>query len=282
MTFHDGEPVTVEDIKFSFNFHEEHSPIVGQRAQMAEEIEIVGDRTLNFKLIRPYAPFFSNVLTQVTILPQHIWEGVPDQVDGEPVEWDLDDYEKAIGSGPFEFNYWRRDEEVSMTAYEDHFNPPVPDEVVRVHRSSVSGLADGLEEGSIDMVGQGVGAAADRLSGLDHLTVHTTPSHAWQGIQYNCTEGPFRDIDFRHAMAHTIDKQHMVDVVKTAPAEVIHTPIAPANEFWHNPDVRQFNFDMDQARQILSEAGWGWDDEGRLHYPPDWGPDEPHDIAGEY
>jgi ABC-type transport system substrate-binding protein len=48
---------------------------------------------------------------------------------------------------------------------------------------------------------------------------------------------------------------------------LISSRFRPANEFWHNPDVGHFTFDKEQARSTLREAGYDWDDDGRLLMP---------------
>jgi peptide/nickel transport system substrate-binding protein len=56
----------------------------------------------------------------------------------------------------------------------------------------------------------------------------------------------------------------MVNVLLDGRGEVGSTVIAPVNTFWHNPFVEQFEYDLDAARAELEEAGYSWDDEGRL------------------
>jgi peptide/nickel transport system substrate-binding protein len=78
-------------------------------------------------------------------------------------------------------------------------------------------------------------------------------------------------------MAHTVDKDFAVDVGNRGFADKGAGTISPANEFWNNPNIPQENgelgtaywpqLDLDRARQILTDAGYTWDDQGRLHYP---------------
>lgn len=49
--------------------------------------------------------------------------------------------------------------------------------------------------------------------------------------------------------------------------------VAPANEYWYNPEwetwlAEDYNFDLNMARQILTDAGYRWDAEGNIYYPP--------------
>ena len=72
--FHDGEPLTVEDVKFTFDFAKEvSSPTYSAHIRGIASVEITGPNSLVFNLSDSYAPFVSNTLSQCLILPEHIW-----------------------------------------------------------------------------------------------------------------------------------------------------------------------------------------------------------------
>ena len=83
--FHDGEPLTVEDVKFTFDFAKE---VNSAHIRSIASVEITGPNSLVFNLSDSYAPFVSNTLSQCLILPEHIWsalyaeEGVEGVLDG--------------------------------------------------------------------------------------------------------------------------------------------------------------------------------------------------------
>lgn len=92
-TWHDGKPVTPEDVQFTFRYIAEHNLPSRWIAEMIERIEIKG-RRITFRLKRPYSPFLVNAGFVVRILPRHIWEGIADPLKAsEPG--------MAIGCGPF-------------------------------------------------------------------------------------------------------------------------------------------------------------------------------------
>ncbi|MFC6838007.1 ABC transporter substrate-binding protein [Halomarina ordinaria] len=265
--WHDGEDLTVEDVKFSFEYLDEYSPVLGAATDPIESIEITGDWSLEFSLDRPFAPFIPIGLGQVFIIPQHIWEEVPDGLDdvSDPLDWENPE---PVGSGPFQFVEWRRDEEMRLEAYTDHFNPPVVGELLKVPGADMSGLVRLLEDESIDMIGWVPGPdTVNRLdSEVDHVEISSIESHGWYHINYQLDRAPFDDVAVRHALADGIPKQDIVDTVLDGMGTVTHTPMAAVNEFWHNPDVRQFGDDLGRAQQTLEEAGYTLQN-GRLHYP---------------
>jgi len=267
-SWHDGEELTVEDVKFSFEYLGEHSPVLDAATDPVEDIEIVGDRTLRFDLDEPFAPFLAVSLGQVFIIPEHIWAEIPDGMDDVNSPLDFDNPE-PVGSGPFQFVDWQRDEQMVLEANEDHFNTPNVETMIKIPGADMSTLVRLLEDEEINMIGWVPGPdTVNRLEeDVDHVENSSIEDHGWYHINYQLERPPFDDKDVRHALAHAIPKQDIVDVVMDGMGTVTHSQIAEVNEFWHNPDVMEFGDDIDRARDVLEEAGYQWDDDGRIHYP---------------
>ena len=265
MTFHDGEPVTPEGVKWSFEYFGEHSITYGARMDEVEEVTVTGDNELTFHLEQAFAPFVANVLAQIYIFPQHIWEDVED-----PVEFEDPDH---IGSGPFVFDEWELEQELRLNAFEDHFNPPNADRVIRVPVADTSTMAGMLEEDAIDMFGATPSVTAqNRLEDDPDITNVFAPTIAFFKFAYNMRREVMQDVHLRRALSYCVPKEAYVEDMLGDVGTVTHSPIAEVNEFWHNPDVEQFNLDLDAARQELADAEYGWDDDGVLHYGVDHEP----------
>ncbi|PSP57838.1 ABC transporter substrate-binding protein [Halobacteriales archaeon QH_7_66_36] len=266
MTWHDGEDLTIEDVKFTFDYIEDHSPKLSGRAEPIDSTEIVDDRTLRFNLTEPYAPFVANTLGTIYLLPEHIWKEVPENVDVEQAtDWPNSE---AIGSGPFKFESWRREEQLTLVANDDHFDPPNVDELLKIPGSSMQTLVRQIENEQIDMIGWVPQPnTQDRLESMDYLSLSIKDSHGFYHINYKCNEAPFNDVAFRRALAYAIPKQDIVDTLLNGRGTVAQSQIAEVNTTWHNPDTESFNFDLDAARAELEDAGYTWDDERNLLYP---------------
>lgn len=264
MTFHDGEDLTVEDVKFSFEFFAEHSQVYGGFVDMIDTIEIVDETTLMFGLDGPHAPFVITGLGLTYIIPEHIWTEVEAEHE-EPSEFDNPD---PVGSGPYQFEHWRREEEFMVTAFDDHIFPPTADALIRLPYESLSAMVGGLEQDVIDVIGWTLPPdTIDRLAEEDRFELVEVPSHGLQPIHYHDDRRPFDDLVVRQACAHAIPKDQIVEEVYLGRATKAISPIGPANTFWHNPDVPTFDYDMDRARELLSDAGYDWDDDGNIYYP---------------
>lgn len=264
MTFHDGEPVTVEDVKFSYEYMAEWNDGYLQAfLEPIESIEIIDDETIRFHLFEPYAPFITATLTQIPIIPKHIWENV----EGNPVD---EPNLEPIGSGPFVFEYWRRGEELKVAKNPDYYNDiDIDGYIYRVYGQQESVLS-ALRTEEIDTnADRFIPAHIAQAEEIDHIDIIEVADIGFEYLGLNLRRAPFDNKAFRKALAYTID----YELILEAYLEGYGTPggpglvIQPANEFWHNRDAHHPIFDPDKAREILTEAGYQWDSENRLRLP---------------
>jgi len=266
VTFHDDEEVTGEDVAFSFRYQQENNaPYVSSYLEPVGEASADGQR-VTFSLSRPYAPFTTLTLGQVPILPKHIWDGVADREDVE----DPANYrnEPPIGSGPFEFAEYRDGSYLELAAVDDHpFAPAIDTLRFRLYGTK-STAQQALQRGEIDVLDQLPNTLRRDIERSDDLLLNFQPQHGLRALLHNTRNGqPYSDPAFRRALAHAIPRGRIRDQVYGGRAGLGGSIIAEANEFWHNPDVEPLAFDTETARSVLSEAGYTWSDDGRLHYP---------------
>lgn len=268
MTFHDGESVDVEDIKFTFDYMKEWEvAYFASFLSPIDSVEIKDDSTIRFNLIEPYAPFINNTLAQIPILPKHIWEGIVEEGDiSNPNEFaNL----QPIGSGPFKFEHWRRGEELSTKKHENYQQDIAIDGYIYKIFSQSEGMFAALETGDLDVSNTLLATHLDRAKEISFLQVEEVADLGWQYLGFNLRKEPFDNKLFRQALAHTIDTESIVDIHLEGLGEVggAGLVISPANEYWFNPDVERPKFDPERAREILEEGGYTWDKKGRLRMP---------------
>ena len=104
MKWHDGEPFTAEDVKFTFDYSKKwKAPFFNSILQKVDSVEVVGKNGVRIKLKESYAPLISNLLGGLFLIPKHIWKDIPEKADVEdPLNFPN---ETPIGSGPFKFDY---------------------------------------------------------------------------------------------------------------------------------------------------------------------------------
>jgi peptide/nickel transport system substrate-binding protein len=266
MKFHDGTPVTAEDVKFSYEYLKKwEAPYFLKYLEPIKEIEVVGKDRLTFHLKRPYAPFIMNTLGQIFILPKHIWKDIPEKVGLSKPQ----DYRNVppIGSGIYKMDYWREGQEFKYLRHTDHFMVPKVDLLTIVFGSGELQMS-ALKKGTIDASFQEIApAVAKELEGERNIRVFKVPSAGFSEVTYHCGKPPFNDKKLRVALSYAIPYEKIIDEVYLGNAGRSASTITPVNAFWHNKNLKLRPFDLEKARSILKEAGYQWDDKGQLCYP---------------
>lgn len=265
LAFHDGEPVTAEDVAFTFNYYAKQDyAYFDSYLAPVENVEATDERTVIFNLSEPSAVFATVALSQIPILPAHIWSEIDNP--GELAPEDI----PVIGSGPFVFEAYNRGEIKSLSTNRDHFHSDeiAIDGVEFIIYADMEGVFTGLQTGAIDMTAWRMEVGQIPLAESDPaLTVVSVPDFGYYHATFNTRRHAFGDVAFRRALTHAMDRERMVNVLLDGRGEVGSSVIAPVNAFWNNPFVEMFDFDMDAARAELEAAGYSWDGEGRLLMP---------------
>jgi peptide/nickel transport system substrate-binding protein len=269
MMWHDGQPVTADDVKFSFEaaMGEEapmYKPFVGN----IEAIETDGN-TITFRLKDPTAAFLTASLAKLNIIPKHIWE--PVLADLATKEENAEDYQEPapIGSGPYKFTSWTTNEEVVLSANQDHFSPPKAERwILRIVPNTEAAIGM-LRSGEINFLADFSGDPKILLDLAEQdgdLEVVSTVDMGFRYVAFNHRRPPFNDPEFRKALSYAINRDLIVGAAFRGYAVKSNSVISPALGFWHNKDVNEFETGSDLAKSILEEAGYTVEG-GALHYP---------------
>lgn len=270
MKFHDGKPVTAEDVKFTFDFAREvKSPYYLSKLKKLDTVEKVDDKTLRFVLKEPFAPFISNGLALVGILPKHIWEKEYEERGPEGIlSWEN---LPAVGSGPYKFDYWRPNEEFKLNSFDEHFNAPKAKGILRIPYAQTYGVVQGLKSGEIDVAGLNLlPLQIEELKDSDFLAFDEIDDQGYYMLHYNMRKAPFNDVDVRRALTYSIPKDQIIELVFGGRAVPAYSTVAAVNKFWHNENIEKIGNNMEKARETLKEAGFRWDKEGKIYFPKDY------------
>ncbi len=265
MTFHDGEPVTAEDVKFTYEYFIDNDfayfrPFLSD----IESIEVVGSDTVRFNLAEPVASFITVTLSQIPILPGHIWADIENPADLAPDEI------PTVGSGPFRFDQYDRGEYKRLLTFEDHFDADriQIDGIDYIVYADSEGVFTGLVTGEIDMTAWRMEPGQIEIAeDEDHITVVSVGDFGYYHMTYNLRREPFNDHLVRQALSYAVDRDTIIDVLLQGLGEPGYSVVAPINAFWHNPDITRYTYDLDRSRELLEEAGYTWDSEGRIYAP---------------
>ena len=296
VTWHDGQPFTAHDVEFTFNsiiynddipassrpsFHfrylDEES---GEWKESPMTVTAPDDYTVQCVLPVPFATFLRSMGT--AIYPKHILENHVE--DGTFAStWDIDtDPSEIIGTGPFTIGSYAPGERVVMQRNPNYWlnddagnSLPYLDEVVHVIVPDLDAELASFMTGESDLHG----VLGEELAGLEPLqeegdfTIYRRgPAFGTTFMGFNMNPGAnadtgeaylapekltwFRNVQFRQAVAHSIDKDTIIDEVQHGEGYPQWSSISPAAGDFHNPDVQRYEYDMDRANEILDGIGW--------------------------
>ncbi|HEX2193681.1 MAG TPA: ABC transporter substrate-binding protein [Candidatus Limnocylindria bacterium] len=222
--FHDGEPVTAEDVAFSIQLYKDTQdfPYLPSYASYFETIEAPDDTTVVLTTAEPIGNFEANIVFMY-VLPKHIWEDVED-----PIEFQN---EEMIGSGPFALGEFRRREFARLEANADYWNgAPFVDEVIFQTIRNADARIQALINGEVDAVAEVPPTAVPSLRNAENVHLHVADVAAGGSIRdilFNmvapedcpreeggeCTGHPaLQEVEVRRALAMAVDKQQLIDV----------------------------------------------------------------------
>jgi peptide/nickel transport system substrate-binding protein len=251
--WHDGVPVTSDDVLFTYDLHTD--PVVAYAARPYKEFitEIRADdaHTVTFRFGHryPYQVFDASV---GAILPKHLLESVPRE---ELVSCDF--ARNPVGSGPFKFRRWVPSQTVELVANESFSQGrPHLDRVVFQIVQEKTTLLTLLETGAIDVMEDVPPFDVARLEKSDRgLRIERFLDRTYTYIGWDSTNPLFSSKRVRRALGMAIDRQGIIDALCYGFARPCLGPIHPI--LWAYDDTLEpLLFDPAEARRILAEEGW--------------------------
>lgn len=272
MKWHDGKPVTPDDVKFSFEAAVGgEAPMYKPFATNIDSITVNGD-VITFKLKKPAASFVTSSLAKVNLIPKHIWEPILKDLAAKPETAESYQEQMPIGSGPFKFTSWAKNESVTLAANKDHFAAPKVDRwILRIVPNAEAALGM-LRSGEINFMGEFTGdpqVLIDAAKKDGDLEVVSTVDMGFRYIAFNERRPPFNDPAFRRALSEAVDRQLIVKAAYKSFAVGSNSIVSPALEFWHDKSVVDgFKTGQAVAAKTLKDAGYTLEG-GKLRYPGD-------------
>lgn len=265
--WHDGEELTAEDLAFTFDFLTEHSfPKYDPFLSGVPGAEVQTDQTVRVSLEGPNVAFLSGAMTFMNILPKHIWESVPDEVD-EPVNYNMP-VEEMVGSGPLKIKN-KTTEELQMERNENHFYDLPFEEFVFVNRASTEAIRADFVQQNIHMTTSSPSpSVTNQLAEENHISKSVAPSVLQMKFSFDLSKQPFSDLAFRKALLAATDATKISQLFFDGEANEADGTIIHPEHTWGRDDLEPVGTaDTKEAKQILRDAGYSYDDQGKLRYP---------------
>lgn len=248
ISWSDGEPFTASDVKFTFDYEQEHVPVSGGiESGIVDNVQVVDSSTVKFVLNQPASTFLYK-LTGFKIIPEHIYENVSDPAS-------FLDSEAVTGTGPFILDEYNKEHGTYRFVANENFWGPEAS-VKSVEFIPVSDSVIAFEQGEIDFTSISPDTL-DRFTSDPDIKIVQQP--AFWGYQFyfnmkNCPE--LNDSKIRQAFAYAIDRDELVEKIARGAGKAGKMGILSEDHVWYNPDQPEYSYNPDKAGALLDEAGW--------------------------
>jgi peptide/nickel transport system substrate-binding protein len=266
ISFHDGKPVTADDIIFTIERAQDSSLKSPKRASWdGVSAQRVSEREIRFILKVPYAPFLEN--TALGILPKHIWKNA----DAEQFPFSNFNIE-PIGSGPYKVRSISRNSSGVPSVYElAPFNKyalgkPYIKKIRMVFYPSEEALLKGYAGKTVRNINS---VSYGKLKDLSNKNTRIERSVLPRifAVFFNQNQAPiFSNKEVRRALDAAIDKKKIVEEVLGGYGTKIESPIPPGILKTQKGDLTangegEAGADKKSPREILESDGWEWNAE---------------------
>ena len=254
----DGEDFTADDIAFSFN-QVLDGKLNDTNALDIKSVNVDGDTvTIDFN---------SSKYTQQArvlhfqIVPEHIWSEIED-----PNTDPLTGEGQVVGTGPYVLDSWTT-ESVTLTANPDYWGGELSVPALNyVSYGDNAALTTALATGEADWAQAFIPQIEDSYLSADEDNHFLASPTAGAGTLFmNLQTKPFNDPALRQALAWTIDRQAYVDIAREGASEAVWsvTGLSTLLEGEIIPEYagQDYSVDVEKARQVLTDAGYTWQDE---------------------
>ena len=238
--FHNGNDFRANDVKFTLGRLVEDDSQFSTR-KYVDRVEVVDDYTVDIVTKEPYAAFMTRVV---------LWHMTDEEYFNEVGAEGF--ASKPVGTGPFTFVEWVKDERVVFEANRDYWGgspkiktvifTPIPEMATRIAA---------LEAGDVDIIAVPPEYVDQTPEGVEAVTVPGTTAYF---LAMNVNMEPFDDVRVRQAMNYAIDVESIIENVLNGLARRLDNPLLP--EAFGYIATPVYSYDPDKAKSLLAEAGY--------------------------
>lgn len=257
LTWHDGRPLTAEDVVFTFRTIQNpdaKSPLFASWRGIT--LKTVDDRTVSFTLSNSFAPFIYSLTTG--IVPKHLLENI------EAAQLRSSQFNNArpVGSGPFKWDTLEtlgnspetREQHVGLVANPGyHAGAPALQQFVIKTFTNEEQLLASFEKQQITAI-VGMNRLPDELIKKDDINEHSLTLTAATMVFLKTDSELLKDVKVRQALAQAVNVGELVKGLGY-PVVLADQPLL-RGQLGYNPSLAQLPANIEQANKLLAEAGW--------------------------
>lgn len=253
VTWHDGQPLTANDVKFTLDAagaEDSQSPALGVMTTYVSSVETPDDGTVVITLSQPYSPLLAVLAEQLLILPSHLLDGnVYDD------EFSL----MPIGTGPYRVTE-RQTSFLTLEHNPDYWGTlPFTDKLILRDAPDAAAAQAGILAGELDVVGYDPTTMEPLLE--QGFQVFQGLAGSIHGLDVDLQNPILQDLKVRQALMLGLDRQRIIEVQYANGLEA-KSVLSPAYGQYHDESLPDIERDIEAAGALLDDAGWTLGDNG--------------------
>lgn len=239
ITFHDGTPVTIEDVKYSIDRYAEIQGESSAFSSLVDSVEVQDDKTLVVNLKESYSEFLP--MMTIAIIPQS-----NEDPAGNP-----------IGTGPFKYVSYTPGQNLELEKYDGYWQEGVPslDSVVFKFIADVDTAFVELQAGTIDILKYLTSAQAETLG--DDYNIVQGSMNLVHAMYLNSAYEPLSKTEVRQALCYAVDRDAINNFIFGGKSHIIGSHMIPAMSKYYEPEAETvYSYDPEKAKELLADAGY--------------------------
>lgn len=251
--WHDGEPFTASDVKFTIEaiMDPENGSENAPNFEGVEEITVVDEHTVTFRLSAPNVAFLDYMA--MAVLPRHLLEGENMQ--------ESDFFRAPVGTGPYKLESWDEGQAITLVKNEEYFQGPANiEKIIFKIVPDDNAKAVQMQSGELTLAHLTPKDTQNFLE-KDGFAVYEMKTSDYRGILFNF-QNPYwtENRDLIPAVCCAIDRQAILDAVALGRGVTAYGPLQ--RNIYNNENVERYDYDPARAKSILEEAGFALNAEG--------------------
>lgn len=239
ITFHDGTPVTIEDVKYSIDRYAEIQGESSAFSSLVDSVEVQDDKTLVVNLKESYSEFLP--MMTIAIIPQS-----NEDPAGNP-----------IGTGPFKYVSYTPGQNLELEKYDGYWQEGVPslDSVEFKFIADVDTAFVELQADTIDILKYLTSAQAETLG--DDYNIVQGSMNLVHAMYLNSAYEPLSKTEVRQALCYAVDRDAINNFIFGGKSHIIGSHMIPAMSKYYEPEAETvYSYDPEKAKELLADAGY--------------------------
>ncbi len=246
--FHNGTVMTAKDVKFSIDriIDPQTKTFFASFYATIGEVKVVNDSTIQIVTKGPDPLLINRLAMDLLICPADLFR----EKGAEAF------FQNPVGSGPFKYVSWTRNDRMILEANETYWGgpPKVKRLIIRPVPEVATRLAE-LQTGNADIITNIPPFLVQQVKDSPNATVQSIPGGRVMFLYINClADGPLKDKRVRQALNYAVDRKAIIDNILKGSGIPMAVNLTPLH-FGYDPSLKPYPYDPAKAKKLLAEAG---------------------------